>query len=1400
MLGTLEVQAHDDPVGIGGPTPRRLLCALLAHVGSAVPTDSLVDAVWGEHPPRSAEKTLQSHLTRVREALTLASPDAPPRLERRGDGYALIVDASDVDAVRFEELVRTARDATPGETVELLDEALDLWRGPVPYADLQDTRLPPESGHLQQVRLDAFRMRAAAQIAAGRAADAVADLEALVVDEPYQERLWELLVLALYRQGRQADALSAYRRARAVLLEGLGVEPGPGLRELHGQVLDHDPALLEDAAARPRTAPCPYKGLAGYEAEDAALYVGREHLVAELVGRLVDRRLLVVTGPSGAGKSSLVRAGLLPALADGAVPGADAWTWAVVRPGRDSAAAVTAALTECDLAVIDQAEEAPLTWDTGSGVSLGDRLVDAVDAGIRVVLVIRTDFYGRLSEHPELARRAGPATVLVSPPGERDLRRIVAEPAVRSGLRVEPALVDRVVAEVRGRPGVLPVLSTALVRTWEHREADALTLEAYRAGGGVAGALRRVGEEAWAALGDDDERAACRRILLRLATVSEGRWVRRRASRAEVVPAGDAVAERALGVLTAGRLLVTRADDVEIAHEAVLTGWPRLNAWLEEARSGARVREQLTAAVLSWDAAGRDPAELYRGTRLQAALDLTIDDLTATEKAFLEASADEAGRELREQRDRADREARGRRRLRAVVGGLVVTLVGAGLVGGYALHQQRAAQDAAQVSRAATRAADSGRLGAIARAGGAVDRDLLLALEGFRLDPRSPTSQSNLFATLEADERVTRSLGYTSAVSYLAAAPNGHRLAAATLDGHIFTSDLRTGRRLDTINLHRPIGHIGWTPDGRDLQVALQDGPDGPPLVETIDPVTGIVLATGPRADPYAWTYTTGNRWLVSTNYLVIPDNITGFGENSGLVVWKPDHPSVTSTIPLGGHIDDIASCGPSTVCALQNGKVRRVRLPHGPVGPPVDVGRVTGGLLSSPDGRLLAVGHYGLVELRDSRTGHVVRRLTGASGNPDPLSFSPDGSRLAAADVNQAILVWDTRTTAPPVRLADAGDDVAVWSADGKTLVTRAGGVLTWDLGGRHELGRVLTETLPGDGQFPTHNSTAWGAKDTVVVAGRSGWLAFLDQATGQMTVPHSPHTHPIGTARAGRAGNPLVTTDESGRTAVWDVPSRRLLGLVSGLPAPDARHAADAWVSPDGRLAATLRNARGIVVFDVRRRRVVRRLPPLPGDRRFTSYVDGWTGDGRSVAVIRQRADQSGIELLLVDARSGRRVLRIRAPMGSEAALDPRGRWVAIGGYDGKLRFYSQTDGHPLAPAQPASGGPIFNVSTTLDGHYVTASGGAVATVPLFDTRTFRRTGVDLPIPQPGDDAATRTRFALDGSLIVVEKREVQLFPIGAAAWTQRACRVVGRNLTHDEWREALPGRPYEQTCPRR
>ncbi len=558
-------------------------------------------------------------------------------------------------------------------------------------------------------------------------------------------------------------------------------------------------------------------------------------------------------------------------------------------------------------------------------------------------------------------------------------------------------------------------------------------------------------------------------------------------------------------------------------------------------------------------------------------------------------------------------------------------------------------------------------------------------------------------------------------------------------------------------------------------------------------------MSTGPRADPYAWTFTRGGRWLVSTNYLVVPGLLQGFGDSSGLVVWRPGAPAATATsIPLGGPVTALTSCGADTVCVLRDGELRRVGLPDGPAGSPVTVGAVTGHMLSSPDGRLVALGRDGLIELRDSRTGALRRRLTGATGSPSPLAFSPDGSRLAAHDVAGTVLVWDLTRGGLPETLRQAGDDAAAWTPDGRSLVTRASGVLVWDFSGRRELGRVLTTTLPGDGSFDTHNNTTWGAKDTVVVAGRNGWLAFLDSRTGAMTTPRSPHHTPIGTARTGRGGTPLVTADDAGVTAVWDVPSRAMLGLVRGLPRPSAGHLADAWVSPDGRTGATLRSSR-ITLFDVARRTAVRQLPPLPHDRLFSlSYVDGWSGDGRRIEVIRRRADGSATEILLVDAHTGRVTLRIVGPSTYESAVDPKGRYLAVGYDNGTLRFYSQTDGHLLAPPQPATGGPIFNVSASPDGRYVTASGGAVATVAVFDTATYRRTGLNLPVTLPGDDLVTRTRFALDDSVIVVERREVQLFPLKPASLMARACRLAGRNLSRDEWAEVLPTRRYEKTCP--
>jgi DNA-binding SARP family transcriptional activator len=600
VLGPLEVDGPDGPVSVGGPVPRRILCALLIRPGAVVPVDTLVDAAWGDEPPARAERTLISHITRLREALARADASTPAGVERRADGYRLVVDADAVDAVRLERIVHQAREVPAVDAVPVLREAVALWRPPCPFADLLDSAYPhAEAARLAELHAAAGEALAAALLAAGDPESAVAVAEAALCSAPFRERLWELLVRALYRQGRQADALAVFQRARDTLREELGIEPGPALHQVEAQVLAQDPALL--AVTAPVGRPCPYRGLARYETADAELFVGRERLVDELVARLVDASLLVVVGPSGAGKSSLVRAGLVPALRAGVLPGSQAWSVRVIQPGGSPRDALEDTLDDGpDVLVVDQAEEALLAEDGSCLTAFGDRLLAAAGAGTRVVLVLRSDFFGLLSGHTELARRAGPATVLVGSPDERELRRIITEPAARVGLRVEPALTDLVVAEVRDRPGVLPVLSTALVRTWEHRDGDLLSVASYRAGGGVAAALERVGEEAWAALIDDAQRSACRRLLLRLAADEDGSWVRRWARRSELAGPDDPPAAAALAVLTGRRLVVARADDIGIAHEALLTGWPRLHGWLEDGRSRAAVRERLATAATAW--------------------------------------------------------------------------------------------------------------------------------------------------------------------------------------------------------------------------------------------------------------------------------------------------------------------------------------------------------------------------------------------------------------------------------------------------------------------------------------------------------------------------------------------------------------------------------------------------------------------------------------------------------------------------------------------------------------------------------------------------------------------------------------------------------------------------------
>ncbi len=551
-------------------------------------------------------------------------------------------------------------------------------------------------------------------------------------------------------------------------------------------------------------------GLRAFEPDDASLFFDREEVVGSLLSRLGTGRLLSVVGASGSGKSSLVRAGLVPALRNGALPGSRDWRVSIMTPGAhplsELAAKLAAVGSTSPTALLGDLEEDPRTLDLTVRESLGDegpstrvvvvvdqfeelftlcrdreerqRFVDALLHAVSVpggrtmvVLAMRADFYGEAAGYPSFAEALDASTALLGPMDEHDLRAVVEEPARVAGLRVEPGLVDLMVNDVLGEPGGLPLLSHVLLETWQRRDGRSVTTAGYNDAGGVRGAIALTAQSEYQAL-TADEQAIARNLFVRLTELGEGTEdTRRRASLDEVVPTGSnaAAVSNVIQRLADARLLTTGEDTVEVAHEALIREWPRLRGWLD------------------------DDSELYRGSRLETAIDWVdraAPELNPQERAFLDASRELHERELREAAARL-------RRLRMLVAGLAGLFVVALLIGGAALVQWNRANDQRDRAEEARDEADALRIEADESAhiavqnalefafGPALEDDsslgLLLAVEARRRE-NSVTTRGNLQSALLDEPRL---LGYLfpERGRWMAMSPDSRLVAALGVDG-----------------------------------------------------------------------------------------------------------------------------------------------------------------------------------------------------------------------------------------------------------------------------------------------------------------------------------------------------------------------------------------------------------------------------------------------------------------------------------------------------------------------------------------------------------------------------------------------------------------------------------------
>ena len=1389
VLGPLTAVVDGRPLSIGGPIPRRLLAALLARAPHAVPVDVLVDDVWGDAAPTTAVRTLHSHVNRLR---TVLGRDQPWALETVSGGYQMVLRREDLDAWVFEDLLSSSEEEGVEPTAEAgrLRAALQLWRGPA-YGEFLGTGFADgESTRLEALRELAIEDRVEADLAAGLGPGLVAELETLVAEHPFRERLWAALVVATYRSGRQAEALGVYQRARDLLRDELGVDPGPQLRSAERRVLAQDPDLL----ASPSQAPvhCPWKGLAAYEPADSGFFVGRERLVSELVARLVDNSVVVVTGPSGSGKSSVVRAGLLPSLAAGAVLGSGEWRCATVTPGPDPLATLGAALCDAlDLLVVDQAEEifgAPAE----AMPSIAATLRGAIRRGTRLVLVVRGDMFARLAELAGLSSVAGSGTVLVGAPDPDELRRVVQVPARKVGLSVEPALVEAVVADVAGRPAALPLLSTALVRTWERCDGHRLTMADYVAAGGTTSALERLAEETYGSL-DEDGRLAARRILLRLTVLEDGRWARRPVPVASVMPAGDEASARALETLSARRLVTVGHDDVQLSHEALLVAWPRLAGWLQERVATSGVVDHLATSALTWAVSGREPSDVYRGARLQAGLDLELthpEELGEVDREFLAAGRAEAERELRQVRAE-------HRRLRFVAAGLVVLLVVALVSGSVAVRRTRDATDAARV-------ADAQRLGLEAVTRGDPTQALLMAVAAVRLDG-SPSTESNLLATLQETSAPASTRRIAAPAVHLAMSSDGW-LAVSHSDGTIDTIDVASTDAgfMDpqrSWSRGRPSGAHQWLaePDG------LVVGATSPSRLFFVSSATGAPALFATGWDPHTFVVTQDSTWVVgipATTTRASGSILLARTAATGRVVHRALGGEPVGLAPGGGSTVVVAERPPALEIVDLGGKEPIRRFP---------MARDIVSLAASPDGRFLASATSdGTVTVIDAGSG-ASAVLSGLGPDPVALAFSADGALLAGASAAKAgIVVWSTTPSFPQTRIGASGGTVRslAWAPDGHTLYSGPSGlpvVQVWDVSDDRQLGNPI---VGSDSSVTTVTASAVDVTSRVLGVGTAqGLVKFVAIDTRRPTVSAQGSDVDRGVVSVAFAdhGRLALTADVRGVLTVWDVATATPLGELTGASGSGATAPilANAPVGPDGRTAASFYDGYALGLFDVVDQRVVR--PPVYPDLGTypQSEVLGWSPDGRSVVVRTLESGQTSL-LALVDVTSGAVRWSVAPPeeLGDAGTVfTADGSELIVPGQSGALHVLDASTGRPRGVQEGSDGSAGDPLRTTTSPISVSRSpaGGLLATagaarpIEVWDAVTGELRGV-LSVASE----TTAARFLSDTELVgVTTDGAVQTYTLAVDDWIARACRVAGRELTPQEWHEFLSGYPYQEVC---
>ncbi|WP_069815554.1 nSTAND1 domain-containing NTPase [Streptomyces sp. TP-A0874] len=1194
---------------------------------------------------------------------------------------------------------------------------------------------------------------------------------------------------------------------------------------------------------------------------------------------------LVVIGPSGAGKSSLLAAGVLPALAEGRVPaeGSRYWPRLLLTPTANPAEALaeaaglaevpgTAAAWRADaercvadlhrlavgdggttedagsrppglVVVVDQFEELfTLCTDKSERdwfVALLDGLARPAvprreKPAVLVVLGVRADFYAACVDHPQLreALRADP--VLLDPMTETELRQAIRLPAQDVGLRIEDGLIELLLADLGstgpagGRAtathaGRLPLLAHALRATYGARSGRLLTVDGYRATGGIQKAIAKTAQNLFQRLPADAPQVA-RSVFLRLVVVGrDADDARRHVPYGELLrasPRPDLAAE-VVKEFTEGRLLTLDRDSVSITHEALMHAWPQLRRWIEQDRAGHLVRQDLEGAATAWDRANRDPAMLHRGNRLEAARDWASGrdhEVSAVMRAFLDAS------------DR--QEQRGRVRRRAAVAVLTALTLIASVAAGFAFRQDARARASATEALRERDEAITARVTSEALRLAPSDPSLAaqLSLVAYRMAPDDDTASRLL--SKQNTPLAVRLPGTRASIHTVAYGPDGKTLATGTVSGNtVRLWDVRDRARPRTLVSRLPLEgsvdsvlSVAFSPDGHTLAVAGHTGDH-----------TGDGWAGGGFLDlwsvadpehPSALGRLTSTDLASVTSVAFSPDGDTlaaaVYGEIS---LWKVTRPAAAA--PLGkvpgasGAISSVAFSGDGrTLAAGGEAGVRlwNVSRPDTPasLGKPLSgTDRKVTSVAFSPDGRSLAAGsadntvhRWNLADPKHPSS--LGAPLTGPTNSVTSVAFSPDGRSLAAGSADNTVHRWNLADPKHPYPLGAplAGPSSAVmslaFSPDGRRLA--AG-----NADGAVDLWSLPATVLTGAGGNVASVAFAPNGR-TLAAANQNGTVSLWNTADRNRPAPLgellSGPGGPALSVRFSPDGRTLAAGGSDGTVRLWNTADPRRPASLGPVLTGAGGPVHSLVFSPDGRtLAAAGDDPSGTVqLWDVTDPSAPEAVVSGVGGATRSVWSLAFAADSRTVAI---GGDVSSREVgvwRMVDGWLVRLGQPLAKPAGTVAtvAFSPDGRTLAVGNSGGSVDLWNMTDPHrperrgkALAP----SSGPVDSVAFSPDGRTLAvgglSGGGVVSRWDVSDPDHPASLGQPLTMTTGPVHTVT---FAPDGHALAVTSDDgvVGVWSLAVDDVARRICAGSAGALGPEQWSRFIPQLPYDPPCP--